>query len=439
MRRGFIFKDSLCVGCGACRTACVLENSWEIQPRTVYTYNSDAAATLPLINVSLACNHCEKPVCLSGCPSGAYSADNLTGAIIIDENKCLGCRYCQWNCPYDAPKFNTEKRVIGKCNLCYTGLAEGRSPACSSGCPTGALTFGQMKENIGLEYFPWFPEKNLNPGIQFEETGVTSQLIVIPEAIYGKSETEIKPKEKTIGQELSLIAFSFLAILSVSEVAASLIQGSFPVPELFISMIIITALTSLFHLGRKLRAWRAVLNFKTSPLSREIILFAAFSVTSMTAIILEHPVLLIIASVTGLLFLIAVDSVYLFADGRKKMIFHGGQTFISGLLIISFATGNIIPFVFIALLKSSLAVYNIIINTRTGLLFVLRFFRLVILFFSTGLLISGNNAGYNLALIFFLTGELFERILFYIDFEPLNINNSMYYHQIFVSNEKKRS
>lgn len=437
MRRGFIFKDSLCVGCGACRAACILENNWEILPRTVYTYNSEASATLPLINISLACNHCEKPVCLSGCPSGAYSTDILTGAIIIDENKCIGCKYCQWNCPYDAPKFNTEKRVIGKCNLCYTGLAEGRSPACSSGCPTGALTFGQMKENIGLEYFPWFPEKNLNPGIQFETTACTGQPVVIPEDIYGKS--DIKPKEKSINPELSLVAFSFLAALSVSEVVASLIKGSFPVPELLFSLVIITAITSLFHLGRKLRAWRAILNFRTSPLSREIILFAAFSVTSVTAVISEHPGLLIIASIIGLLFLITVDCVYLFADSRKKMVFHGGQTFITGLLIISFATGNIIPFVFIALLKAASAIYNIIINTRTGLLFVLRFFRLVILSVSMGILISGNLAGYNLALGFFLTGELFERILFYIDFEPLNINNSMYNHQIFVSNEKKRS
>ena len=135
MRKGFIFDHNKCVGCGACMASCILENRWTVYPRYVYTYNSEALSSLPLVNLSLACNHCEEPVCLKGCPSGSYFRESLTGAIVIDDRKCIGCRYCQWNCPYDAPKFDDKKKVIGKCNLCYSGLTEGRSPACTNACP----------------------------------------------------------------------------------------------------------------------------------------------------------------------------------------------------------------------------------------------------------------------------------------------------------------
>jgi DMSO reductase anchor subunit len=201
----------------------------------------------------------------------------------------------------------------------------------------------------------------------------------------------------------------------------------------------LTAGISLFHLGRKPRAWRAIFNFKKSPLSREIAFFTIFAISSITSTVMKYPVLLVFASVSGLVFLISIDNVYIFADNRKKMILHSGQTFLTGLLIIAFATGNVIPFIFIALLKAASAFYNIFINIRTGIIFVLRFLRLVILFMSAGSIINGNFVGYNIALIFFLTGEFFERIIFYVDFEPVNINNSILKHQIFTLNEKKRN
>ena len=126
-----------------------------------------AIARQPPVNISLACNHCKEAVCLNGCPSGSYFREPSTGAIVIDDQKCIGCRYCQWNCPYDAPKFNREKRIIGKCNLCYRGLQEGRLPACAVACPTGALNFGKLSETAIKNSPGWFPEKNLDscPGV----------------------------------------------------------------------------------------------------------------------------------------------------------------------------------------------------------------------------------------------------------------------------------
>ncbi|MBK7712078.1 MAG: 4Fe-4S binding protein [Bacteroidales bacterium] len=132
MAEGFIFNHNRCVACGACRAACILENKWPVSPRTIITYNKPGLPSLPVINLSLACNHCKTAVCMDGCPASAFTRDEATGAIVIDDSKCIGCRYCQWNCPYDAPKFHTPDRIIIKCNLCYQRLKDGLMPACTT-------------------------------------------------------------------------------------------------------------------------------------------------------------------------------------------------------------------------------------------------------------------------------------------------------------------
>ncbi len=159
MRKGFIFNYFNCVNCGACSAACIIENGWPVSRREIFTYNSEVISVAPVINISLACNHCEIPVCLKGCPSDAYHMDHVTGSVIIDDEKCIGCRYCQWNCPYNAPIYDVNEKVIMKCNLCHKGLIEGRLPACAAACPTGALNYDILPDQISNNILQWFPEK----------------------------------------------------------------------------------------------------------------------------------------------------------------------------------------------------------------------------------------------------------------------------------------
>ena len=438
MRKGFIFNHNKCVNCGACSAACILENGWTIQPRMIFTYNSDALPSLPLTNLSLACNHCETPVCLEGCPTTSYYREALTGAVIIDERKCIGCKYCQWNCPYDAPKFDTEKRIIGKCNLCYTGLIEGRLPACATACPTGALDFGELSESIAENIPPWFPDKNLNPAIGLTGKQINIPLRIIPEKIFEPEISISGKKERGITGEWSLVAFSFLTTISVATIISSLINGIFPEKILFISIIILAGLVSLFHLGKRLRAWRAIANLRSSPLSREIALFIIYSAVSFIAVFFQLPGFLIASSIVGLILLIVIDSVYIYADKRKSVIMHSGQTFLSGLLIVSFFTGFVLPFLFIAVIKLLSSAYSLYINKIAGIQFGVRFIRIALLIVTGVSLVSEISYPDPVISSLFLTGELIDRIIFYIDFAPVNFNTEIIKQINIERNEKKR-
>src|SRR5450759_215736 len=238
MHKGFIFNYNKCVSCNACSAACILENGWGIHTRKIFTYNSEAELSLPLVNLSLACNHCESAICMEGCPTSAYRRESVTGAILLDDRKCIGCRYCQWNCPYDAPKFDVESKIIAKCNLCYSILLEGSLPACSSACPTGALSFGQLSVS-GSRSYSWFPDKKLNPGIEFSSDINDTPLKIVPENIFQRSGSENSKKRKNNSDELSLIIFSFLATLSVATIISSFLKGDFPKKIIFIPLIIL--------------------------------------------------------------------------------------------------------------------------------------------------------------------------------------------------------
>src|SRR5437667_65879 len=80
-------------------------------------------------NLSMACNHCLEPTCLSGCPTNAYiKLDN--GVVKHNADDCVGCQYCIWNCPYEVPVFNKERRIVTKCDMCLPRLEVGELPAC---------------------------------------------------------------------------------------------------------------------------------------------------------------------------------------------------------------------------------------------------------------------------------------------------------------------
>jgi anaerobic dimethyl sulfoxide reductase subunit B len=152
----FYFDASACTGCKACQVACKDKNDSPLGViwRRVFHYegggwvNQDGfwvANNVFAYSVSVACNHCINPTCQQVCPTGAITKRS-DGVVLIDYDKCIGCRYCEWSCPYGAPQFNETTGYMTKCNFCYDLVDQGKAPACVDGCTMRCIEFGDLAE-----------------------------------------------------------------------------------------------------------------------------------------------------------------------------------------------------------------------------------------------------------------------------------------------------
>jgi anaerobic dimethyl sulfoxide reductase subunit B (iron-sulfur subunit) len=151
----FTFDSSSCTGCKACQVACKDKHDLpvDILWRRVYevtggTWKKEGGVWVPAVlsyYLSMACHHCQKPICGEACPTQAiYKRDD--GIVMLETLACIGCRYCEWACPYGAIQFDPASRVVTKCHFCYDYLALGEPPACVAACPMRALDFGDLSE-----------------------------------------------------------------------------------------------------------------------------------------------------------------------------------------------------------------------------------------------------------------------------------------------------
>lgn len=176
-QHGFFFTADNCIACHACEAACSEKNDnpGHIAFRSVGFIEGGTYPDYRRTNISMACNHCDDPVCLKGCPTRAYTKYAEYGAVLQDPDICFGCGYCTWVCPYNAPQLDPIKGQVSKCNMCVDRLEAGLKPACVSACLGKALEFGvienkpenrtQAKINI-----PGFPDTGItHPNIRFEQ------------------------------------------------------------------------------------------------------------------------------------------------------------------------------------------------------------------------------------------------------------------------------
>jgi Fe-S-cluster-containing dehydrogenase component len=159
-----------CIGCGRCVRACKLENdvpdlpffcrTWveryvikadhTIEVESIgdgsetYEGRSTERDILRSFFVPKLCNHCDHPPCVQVCPVGATFMTE-DGVILVDVDRCIGCRYCIQACPYGARYLHPESKVADKCTFCYHRIVRGLLPACVEVCPTQARIFGDLK------------------------------------------------------------------------------------------------------------------------------------------------------------------------------------------------------------------------------------------------------------------------------------------------------
>jgi Fe-S-cluster-containing dehydrogenase component len=136
----------VCVGCNACVLACKAENAL---PENGYrdwivTETKGAFPDLSQEIRSERCNHCAKAPCVRACPTGASHVVE-GGTVIVDRDKCTGCKACIASCPYGARYVHPEG-YVDKCTFCLHRVRRGEAPACATICPTSALTFGDLND-----------------------------------------------------------------------------------------------------------------------------------------------------------------------------------------------------------------------------------------------------------------------------------------------------
>ena len=171
---GVLVDLTRCVGCRSCEAACNAEQNMP-EPAKPFTDQSvfDEGVhgqkrrtdenSLTVVNRydvpgldhplfrKVQCNHCQEPACLTSCFVAAYTK-TPEGAVIYNQDVCVGCRTCMIACPFYIPTFRYSSAFdpsIVKCIFCYdTRLKHGRPPACVEACPQEALTFGKRKDLI---------------------------------------------------------------------------------------------------------------------------------------------------------------------------------------------------------------------------------------------------------------------------------------------------
>jgi len=129
-----------CVGCRICEIVCSLRNTGEINPaksriRVVRFEPEGNALSFPFM-----CMKCVEAPCKSICPTGAISDDPITGARLIDTDKCIGCSACVYACPFGAISIDRVPGVAFTCNLC------GGDPTCVQFCPRDAIQYLDRNE-----------------------------------------------------------------------------------------------------------------------------------------------------------------------------------------------------------------------------------------------------------------------------------------------------
>jgi DMSO reductase iron-sulfur subunit len=315
-QHAFHFTADNCIGCHACESACSEKNDLpdHFAFRSVGYVESGEFPDFQRMNISMACNHCDNPVCLKGCPTRAYTKHPEYGAVIQDPEICFGCGYCTWVCPYNAPQLDPVKGRVEKCNMCVDRLEVGLKPACVSACVGNALDFGvaentpDNRQDIATS-IPGFPDPSITqPNIRFqlnqdmgeEVTRTDSMQVKYTKDDDGNYVPEVDAKDgldkhwnlsRLSSSENPLVLFTlsvqaslgiffistlghWLGLTAISEATQTAMYLPMTVLSLLLSAF--GLLMSVTHLGKPLRFYRGFNNWRHSPVCREGLGVAGF-------------------------------------------------------------------------------------------------------------------------------------------------------------------
>ena len=294
----FGFSMEACIGCHSCEVACAEQNglpdgtSWrrvgEIEG-SVRSANTTAPVEARRFHLSMSCNHCLEPLCLQGCPTGAYEK-LANGVVAHHADDCIGCQYCTWGCPYNVPVFQPDRRIVTKCDLCTPRLDAGLAPACVGACPTHAITV----EPVDVESWRADHRGADAPELPPSALTLSTTRIELPDGVlddtFAASDWNLRPEHPhwplvwlTVVTQVA-VGVSVTATTSAHRMAAAVLAC-------------VGLVGALAHLGRPAMAWKAFRGLRTSWLSREVLLLSAYAVLAAASV--AAPALAAASAVVG--------------------------------------------------------------------------------------------------------------------------------------------
>ena len=148
MAYGFVIDLEKCVGCHGCSVACKGANGTppgvtrsRVERGTEGAYPHAVRTIRPVL-----CMMCENPPCVAVCPQEATTVREEDGIVVIDKEKCIGCKYCMMACPYGVRSWNAAESVVEKCTLCAHLSKNGELPMCVRTCSAGARFYGDIDD-----------------------------------------------------------------------------------------------------------------------------------------------------------------------------------------------------------------------------------------------------------------------------------------------------
>jgi formate dehydrogenase iron-sulfur subunit len=255
MAKGMFVDTTICTGCKACQVAC---KEWNGLPAEPAHFRKTSGMPYPVANHftgdsydntgslsatdwrhvrfieqfdeqrtqrrwlfdSDSCKHCNDAGCLNACPTKAIVRTDM-GNVIVQQDTCIGCKFCIPSCPYGVISFSEKTGTVHKCTLCNDRIHNGLGTACAKACPTGSIRFGDVAElkawaDARLAQLWAKGENRANIYGYSEASGLNVfYLFVDRPMVYGQAENPVVPQRRLLLSSLVTI----LAALGIGVVA----------------------------------------------------------------------------------------------------------------------------------------------------------------------------------------------------------------------------
>ncbi len=184
-----LLDPARCTGCRACQVACKLWNKRSF----VRTFNTGTHENPPKLGKDNwrriafieqgegvnskwlfrqeQCFHCTNATCVTACPAPGALTYKSNGVVFLDQDKCIGCRFCEQTCPFQVPQYDAATKKAWKCNFCYDRVTNGLPTSCAKACPTGAIEFSFNRDELVAKAKARAGERRLY-GATVEELGL---------------------------------------------------------------------------------------------------------------------------------------------------------------------------------------------------------------------------------------------------------------------------